>query len=233
MKNGNIHCFPCSWCGEKHTLVVVSFSVLFWNWEHLRNSGQEAFTMPRTGSQPSFAASQNVLQGKRPWLQKRDRGQKYKELLLQQILKTFLKEKKIRHFWRILHSTELHKKGAKSALFIEGDISSGFQAKFKPKSSSEQFFSSTLCKLKLRFHQQFKQYNGVVTPHRRKLASSSSPSFPQVCRPTPFWLWQTLSRAYKKIINLEKNFSHFWQDKPSHNFRVLNLLMERTNNHQT
>lgn len=92
------------------------------------------------------------------------------------------------HFRRILHSTELNQKGAKSSLFIEGVIRSGFWAKFKPKSSSEQFVSSSLCKMKLRFHQQLNQYNGVVTPHRRKIASSSSPSSSQLCRPTPLRL---------------------------------------------
>lgn len=78
-----------------------------------------------------------------------------------------------------------YSKNVLNPLFIECDISSGFQGKFKPKSFSEQFLSSALCMLKLRFHQRLNQYNHVVTSHRRKFASSSSSSSPQTVQTYP------------------------------------------------
>lgn len=142
------------------------------------------------------------------WRKERTKIQRFITLVdCENFFKT--EESNNKHFWRILYSTVLHQKGAKSSLFIGGDISSGFQAKFKPRSSPEQFLSSTLYKRKLRFHQQLNQYNGVVTPHRRKLAASSSPSSLQLCRPTHLWLWQTLSWPYKKNHQLGKKLFTF------------------------
>lgn len=71
MKHKHIHCLPFSCCGEKQILLTLLLSVWFLNWEQVRKPGQEAFTIPRTDSQPSFAASQKDLQGRRPWLEEK------------------------------------------------------------------------------------------------------------------------------------------------------------------
>lgn len=67
----HLHCFSFSCCGEKQILLTLPFSLWFLNCEHLRKSGQEAFTIPRTDSHPSFADSQKDLQGRSPWLEEK------------------------------------------------------------------------------------------------------------------------------------------------------------------
>ena len=70
-KIGHLHCFSFSCCAEKQILLALLFSLWLLNCEHSRKLGQEAFTIPRTDSQPSFADSQKDLQGRSPWLEEK------------------------------------------------------------------------------------------------------------------------------------------------------------------